>query len=93
MRAVRAADPDGAGRMAGGPGSGGRRGRGVPDDAAILEFSRIGATVRVAALDPATLTEVVIQGPAAAGEAALRGAALRKLAYVLERRRRAAAKG
>ena len=61
---------------------------GLPDDdAAILEFTRVGAIVRVAAVDPASLTEVVIQGPAAAGEAALRGAALRKLAYVLERRR------
>ena len=70
----------------------GRPGRAAAskDGSVILEFSRIGATVRVAALDPATLTEVVIQGPAAAGEAALRGAALRKLAYVLERRRRVA---
>ena len=58
------------------------------DDSAILEFTRIGPAVRVAAMDPATLTEVVIQGPAAAGEAALTEAALRKLAYVLGRRRR-----
>ena len=57
------------------------------DDSIILEFTRIGAVVRVAALDPASLIEVVIQGPAAAGEAALREAALRKLAYVLGRRR------
>jgi hypothetical protein len=77
--------------MAGDPtGERRRPANGLPDDdAVILEFTRIGATIRVAALDPATLTEVVIQGPAAAGEAALRAAALRKLAYVLERRRRA----
>jgi hypothetical protein len=52
----------------------------------ILEFVRLGALVRVSAIDPASLTEVVLQGPAAAGEAALRRAALRKLAYVLARR-------
>ena len=75
--------------MVGGP-TGERRRPAVPhDDATILEFTRIGAIVRVAALDPATLTEVVIQGPAAACEAALRAAALRKLAYVLDRRRSA----
>ncbi len=60
---------------------------GGDDGSAILEFTRIGPAVRVAAMDPATLTEVVIQGPAAAGEAALTEAALRKLAYVLGRRR------
>ena len=57
------------------------------DGSAILEFTRIGPAVRVAAMDPATLTEVVVQGPAAAGEAALTEAALRKLAYMLGRRR------
>jgi hypothetical protein len=55
-------------------------------DGVILEFVRLGALVRVSAMDPASLTEVVLQGPAAAGEAALRRAALRKLAYVLARR-------
>ena len=56
-------------------------------DAVILEYVRLGALVRVSAIDPASLTEVVLQGPAAAGEPALRRAALRKLAYVLARRR------
>jgi hypothetical protein len=55
-------------------------------DGVILEFVRLGALVRVSALDPASLTEVVLQGPAAAGEAALRRAVLRKLAYVLARK-------
>jgi hypothetical protein len=57
-----------------------------PDEEVLLEFHRIGAVVKVSAVDPATLTEVSISGPASAGEAALRQAALRKLRYVLERR-------
>jgi hypothetical protein len=51
----------------------------------ILEFVRLGALIRVSAMDVASLTEVVLQGPAAAGEAALRRAVLRKLAYALAR--------
>ena len=62
-------------------------------DGVILEFVRLGALVRVSAMDPASLTEVVLQGPAAAGEAALRRAVLQKLAYVLARRRAGAASG
>ena len=56
----------------------------------IVEFVRLGALVRVSALDVASLTEVVLQGPAAAGEAALRRAVLRKLAYALARQARRA---
>jgi hypothetical protein len=52
----------------------------------IIEFVRCGAIVRVSALDPATLVEVSLQGPVAAGETALRRAVLRKLDYVLARR-------
>jgi hypothetical protein len=58
-----------------------------PDEEVLLEFHRIGAVVKVSAVDPATLTEVSISGPASAGEAALRQVALRKLRYVLERRK------
>jgi hypothetical protein len=54
-------------------------------DGVIIELVRCGASVRVSAIDPATLVEVTLQGPAAAGEAALRRAVLRKLAYVLAR--------
>lgn len=53
----------------------------------ILELTRVGALIRISAMDPASLTEVVIQGPASAGEAALRATVLRKLAYVLARQR------
>jgi uncharacterized protein DUF6898 len=63
----------------------------VEPSGVILEFVRIGPLIRVSAIEPETLTEVVLQGPAAAGEAALRRAVLQKLAYVL--RRRAAAGG
>ncbi len=56
-------------------------------DGVIVEFVRLGRLVRVSAIEFESLTEVVLQGPAAAGEAALRRAVLRKLGYVLERRR------
>lgn len=52
---------------------------------AILEFVQIGAYVRVTAVDPNTGLEAVIQGPASAGEAALRHTALQKLAYLLRK--------
>ena len=58
----------------------------IDQDDVIVEFMCVGPLVRVSAMDPSSLTEVVIQGPASAGEAALRRAALRKLAHVLNRR-------
>ncbi len=53
---------------------------------ALIEFHRVGAYVKVSAVDPVTLTEVSIVGDPAAGETALKQTAMRKLAYVLERR-------
>jgi hypothetical protein len=61
------------------------RGKLDPGDV-IIEFVRYGTIVRVSALDPETLVEVTLQGPASAGEAALTHAVLRKLEYVLARR-------
>jgi hypothetical protein len=52
----------------------------------ILEFVRIGALIRVSAMEPTSLTEVVIYGPASAGDAALRRVVLQKLHYVCARR-------
>jgi phage head maturation protease len=52
----------------------------------ILEFHHVGAYVKVSAIDTATLTEVSIVGDPAAGEAALKQAAIRKLDYVLKRK-------
>jgi hypothetical protein len=51
----------------------------------LFEFRQIGGVVRVCALDAERNVEVVLQGPASAGLEALKAAALRKLAYVLER--------
>ncbi len=53
----------------------------------IIEFYRVGAFVKVSAVDTATLTEVSIVGPPGAGEEVLTRVALRKLDYVLGRRR------
>ena len=51
----------------------------------LFEFRRVGGTVKVTAIHVATATEVVLVGAASAGEYALKMAALRKLAYVLNR--------
>ena len=51
----------------------------------ILEFVRVGRLLRVSALDPASLVEVVVYGPLTASEAALQRLALAKLRRVLER--------
>jgi hypothetical protein len=56
------------------------------DDQVLLEFHQVGAVVKVSAVDPVTLVEVSISGPASAGEAVLGQAAIRKLRYVLARR-------
>ena len=56
------------------------------DDGIIIEFHRVGAYVKVSAVDPRSLTEVSIVGDPAAGEAALTRAAIRRLEYVLARK-------
>ena len=53
----------------------------------IFEFVQHGASVKVTAMDPETLVEVSIVGPASAGQATLKAAALNKLKYVLAKRR------
>lgn len=57
----------------------------MSQDKVILEFYPMGAAVRVTALDPVTLVEVTIQGPATASEPELTRIALAKLRYVLDR--------
>ena len=52
----------------------------------IYEFIPMGRYVRVAAVDPATLTEVSIVGDPAVGESQLKRQARRKLAYVLAKK-------
>jgi hypothetical protein len=53
---------------------------------AIIEFRTIGPTVKVSAVDPATLTEVSIVAPAAAPQRHMTDVVLRKLRTVLARR-------
>ena len=53
----------------------------------IFEFVRVGAAVKVSAVDEATGTEVSIVGDPSVGEAALKRLAQRKLDYVLARRK------
>ncbi len=53
----------------------------------IFEFRPMGNSMRVAAMDTATMTEVVIQCPIAAGEAVFRNNALKRLEYVLKKKR------
>ena len=52
----------------------------------IFEFVQHGTSVKVTAMDPETLVEVSIVGPASAGQAVLKANALNKLKYVLARR-------
>jgi Domain of unknown function (DUF6898) len=49
----------------------------------ILEYQQVGNAVRVAAVDPDTLTEVSIVGSASVGLETLKRTAIRKLEYVL----------
>ena len=53
----------------------------------IFEFISVGAYVKVSAIDPATGIEASIVGDPTRGEHALRQTALRKLKYVMEKRR------
>lgn len=56
-------------------------------DGVIFEFMTVGSYVKVSAIDTATGTEVSIVGNPASGEAMLRRTALRKLQYVLDKKR------
>lgn len=56
-------------------------------DEIIIEYIVRGDTARVTAVDPVTATEASIVGPASAGRARLEGEALRKLDYLLKRRK------
>lgn len=52
----------------------------------LFEFSAVGNSVKVCAVDPQTMAEATIFGPVGAGEEALKQAAMRKLEYVLAKR-------
>lgn len=51
----------------------------------LVEFQTIGSSVKVSALDPETLVEVSIVGPASASEAELSRLAVQKLKYRLRK--------
>ncbi len=53
----------------------------------IIEFQQIGNAVKVSAVDPESQIEVSIVGPPGAGEELLKRTAIRKLEYVLNKRR------
>jgi hypothetical protein len=53
----------------------------------ILEFVGMGSVMRVSAMDPASLTEVVIQGPIGADQASLADLAKQKLMFMLAKKR------
>ncbi len=53
------------------------------EDSIIIEFRRIGNSVRVSAMDPQTLTEVTVVGDAKALPDHLKRLAVRKLEYML----------
>lgn len=52
----------------------------------IIEYYPVGQYVKVSAMDAETLTEISIQGPANAGEEALKRNALKRLEYVLKKK-------
>ncbi len=53
----------------------------------LLEFQQVGRYVKVSAIDPVTNVEVSIVGDAAATKAELERVAVRKLEYVLRKKR------
>ena len=53
----------------------------------LFEFTAVGNSVKVCAVDTATLVEATIIGPVSAGEHALKHAVLQKLRYVLAKKR------
>ena len=59
----------------------------------LFEFTRVGKSLRVAAIDPVPGTEVIMVGAPGYGHEMLKRIAARKLAYVIEKNRKAAAVG
>jgi hypothetical protein len=57
------------------------------DQGYIIEFHQVGNAVKVTAMDPATLTEVSIVGAPSVGDTELTRLVVRKLEYMLAKRR------
>ncbi len=58
----------------------------LPGREVIFEFRPVGNLMRVSAMDTDTMTEVVVQCPAGAGETVFKNAALKRLEYVLKKK-------
>jgi hypothetical protein len=58
----------------------------LPGREVIFEFHKLGAYVKVMAMDTATMTEITIQGPASASETILKLNAAKRLEYVLKKK-------
>jgi hypothetical protein len=56
------------------------------DDDIIIEFNRVGAYVKVTAVDPVSLMEASIVGPASSSPEILKRTAVQKLMYLLSKR-------
>lgn len=54
----------------------------------LFEFVRMGAYMKVSAIDTLSNTEVSIVGPPSAGETMLKATVLKKLEYVIEKKQR-----
>ncbi len=70
-----------------------RRNASRNDEGFLIEFRPVGNSVKVSAVDPATMIEVSIVGALTAGEEMLTRIVVRKLLYVLERSRDASETG
>ncbi len=58
----------------------------VPDNGFLIEFVRVGNSVKVSAIDPCTGIEASIVGPAILSQAQLGANAIAKLRYVLAKK-------
>ncbi len=68
-------------------------GRNHPNEVLLELHYTSGRAVRVIAIDPETGTEVTMVGDASRGEETLKRLAAQKLAYVLEKKRKAGKSG
>ena len=59
----------------------------LPDKRVIIEFVKVGAYVKVSAIDPTTKVEVSIVGDPSMSQATLEQTAVQKLKYVLRKRK------
>ena len=59
-----------------------------PDERVIIEFVKVGAYVKVSAIDPTTRVEVSIVGDPLVSQAKLEQTAVQKLKYVLSKRKK-----